>query len=354
MTAAARIALAGRQVLEGRMLRRDELLSLAQAASTEPCELMHWAGLVRRKHFGNRVSFCSIIPGKLGGCGEDCKWCAQSLVHKGAESQPPHPPGIDPTAPPGLKKKSTRTPLAEIRSAAARAAENRAGCFCIVNSGRRPGKRDLAEVADACRQLHADGLTTGGMRISASLGEIDAESARQLAQAGVRRYNHNLETSRRHYASVVSTHTYDDRLATLQAARQAGMQLCCGGIFGIGETWEDRIDLALTLRDEVRPAISPLNFLHPIAGTPLEHATPLAPMEILTIIAIFRLALPATDLKIAGGRVHNLRDMQGWIFHAGATSCLAGNYLTTQGRDLREDIQMVQDLGLELVPDVSA
>ena len=130
------------------------------------------------------------------------------------------------------------------------------------------------------------------------------------------------------------------------------MSLCCGGIFGLGESWDDRVDLALTLRDEVHPDVVPLNFLHPIPGTPLEKARPLAPMEILTIIAVFRLVLPRVDLKVAGGREVNLRDMQSWIFHAGATSCLIGNYLTTQGRPAEEDLQMIADLGLAVVKEL--
>lgn len=182
-----------------------------------------------------------------------------------------------------------------------------------------------------------------------SLGAISADQARQLAQAGIHRYHHNLETSRRFFPSMVTTHGYDERLETLAAARAVGMSLCSGGIFGIGETWADRVDLALLLRDQVRPDVVPLNFLHPIPGTPLEHARPMPPTEILAIIAVFRLLLPTADIKVAGGRCLNLRDLQSWIFHAGATSLMVGDYLTTPGRDAAADRQMVQDLGLKLV-----
>ena len=154
------------------------------------------------------------------------------------------------------------------------------------------------------------------------------------------------------YARMVTTHAFEDRLATLDAARRAGISLCCGGLFGLGETWDDRIEMALILREKVKPAVVPMNFLNPIPGTPLARAQPLAPMEILRIIAIFRLAMPDVDVKLAGGREVNLRDMQSWAFHAGSTSTMVGNYLTTTGRTAEEDLQMLQDLGLRVVRDL--
>jgi biotin synthase len=208
----------------------------------------------------------------------------------------------------------------------------------------------VVAAASEIRERHG-----GEIYICASLGELTPQQANRLAEAGVTRYNHNLESSRRFYPNVVSSHSYDDRLATLAAARQAGIGLCCGGIFGLGETWEDRVDLALTLREQVGPKIVPLNFLSPIPGTPMEHATPLTPPEILAIIAIFRLALPAVDLKVAGGRETNLRSLQSWIFHAGATSIITsvtGKYLTTPNQGAAADLQMIRDLGLEIVSEL--
>jgi len=186
------------------------------------------------------------------------------------------------------------------------------------------------------------------------MGELTDSQARRLVAAGFRRYNHNLETSRRMYPQMVTSHTYEDRLRTIEVARCAGLRLCCGGLFGLGETWADRAELALALRDQVRPDVVPLNFLHPIPGTPLGGATPLKPLEILSIIAVFRLVMPTVDIKVAGGREHNLRDMQSWMFHAGATSCLIGNYLTTAGRPVGEDLRMIADLGLKIVRDLSS
>ncbi len=199
-------------------------------------------------------------------------------------------------------------------------------------------------IEETNRRLIAESLPPA----CASLGELDAATSRRLRTAGVVRYNHNLETSRRHFPRVVTTHGYEDRLSTLRTARAAGMSLCCGGIFGIGETWEDRIELALTLRDQVKPDVVPLNFLDARPDTPLADAKPLSPLECLHIIAVFRFFLPMADIKIAGGR-RLLRDLQSWVFHAGASSLMVGDYLTTPGRDVSMDKQMVTDLGLELV-----
>jgi len=170
---------------------------------------------------------------------------------------------------------------------------------------------------------------------------------RQLASAGVVRYNHNLETSRRYFPNIVKTHHYQERVKTIQAALKAGLKVCGGGIFGLGETDEDRVDLALELRTLGVDTV-PMNFLHPIPGTPLGSSPPLPPKEILRIIALYRFLLPEADLKVAGGRVFNLRDMQSWIFRAGCSSIISGNYLATAGRSVLEDKQMLADLGLRV------
>jgi len=320
------------KVLAGASPSRDEALALADAGVADPHELMYWAHKVRLANFGKAVSFCSIAAGRLGGCSEDCKWCAQSAQSSQELCKPAF------------------TPKEDILAAAGQAIDCGVECFCIVNSGKKPSPGELEKVLDAMSDLGK--LKNSTLCLSASLGELNDEQAAALKAAGVRRYNHNLESSRRHYANVVSTHSYDDRLRTLATARRAGIALCCGGIFGVGETWEDRVDLALTLRDEVQPEVTPLNFLHPIPGTPLADAKQLQPLEILSIIAMFRLLLPKVDLKIAGGRTLNLRDLQSWVFYAGATSCISGNLLTTTGRTIQQDMQMIEDLGLEFVPQI--
>lgn len=301
---------------------------LAEARDQARLDVLYWANQVRRANFGNQVKFCTIAAGKVGACGEDCRWCSQSARY--ATHIPPQP---------------ARATVASLVQASEEALRGGAFCFSIVNSGLQPSEVDLQDFQAAAAAVAATGREVRG----ASLGMLDDDTAARLYAMGVRRYNHNLETSRRFYASVVSSHDYDSRLATLAAARRAGMQLCCGGLFGLGETWEDRVDLALTLREEVDPDTSPLNFLHPIPGTPLQANTPLEPMECLHIVALFRLMLPTVDLKVAGGRQVNLRELQSWMYYAGATSCMVGNYLTTVGRDVQADKQLLADLGLELV-----
>lgn len=339
------IARIGQMVLAGGVLTAQQGLELAGCSFQAPWELLYWADKVRRKHFGDTVRLCSIIAGKLGACSEDCKWCAQSLAHGravgGLKSQRKHPPRR-------VIEKPHIASKDKILSAARQATSADAACLGIVNSGRRPNQADLDAIRQAVAAIQADPPTCK-LRVCASLGEITAEQARQLAGSGIFRYHHNLETSRRFFPFMVTTHSFDDRLRTITSARSAGMSVCCGGIFGLGETWEDRIDLAVTLRDQAKPDVAPMNFLHPIPGTPLENQTPLPPMEILSILAIFRLFLPATDIKVCGGRVFNLRDLQSLIFCAGASSCMVGNYLTTEGRQIDQDLKMISDLGLQVV-----
>ncbi|MHC4562610.1 MAG: biotin synthase BioB [Planctomycetota bacterium] len=318
----------------GRAVGPDEAPYLLDVAQRDVEQLLLAGQAVREHYYGKQVRMCSIVAGKLGGCGEDCAWCAQSC-----------------TAATEQGARVERTSPVEMLAAAQHAAEQgAAGRFGIVNSGRRPTERDLDDVIEAVRLMAAD--SDCDFLTCASLGEVTLDQARRLAAAGIRRYHHNLETSRRMFPTVVTTHSYDDRLATLRAAREAGMSLCCGGLFGIGETWDDRLEMALTIRDEVDPDCIPLNFLHPISGTRLADQTPLEPPEALTIIALFRLLLPTKDIKVAGGRELALGDQQRRMFAAGATSCLTGDYLTTLGQSTAEDLAMVADLGLEIVQEL--
>jgi biotin synthase len=319
-----------RDVLDGGAPSRDELLQCARQAGGEAHhQLLYHANKVRVKHFANTVRLCSIGAGRVGACSEDCKWCAQSAVFAADRTQP------------------ELAAVGDLVTAAHSAADNRASSFGIVNSGQKPGESDFHAVLDAVGQIRRD--LSDEMRLCASLGFLTPSQAGELLSAGVTRYNHNIETSERMYARMVTTHSYQQRLDTLRTARDAGMSLCAGGIFGIGETWEDRIDMGLTLRDDIQPDVVPLNFLAPIPGTPLADSEPLGPREILNIIAMYRLMLPKTDIKIAGGREINLRQMQSWIFYAGATSILVGNYLTTFGRPPQDDLQMISDLGMQIV-----
>ena len=230
----------------------------------------------------------------------------------------------------------------EILDAAKSAKDNGVPHIGIVYSGKAVSEKELARLEGLVKRIKK----TYGISVCAGLGILSQDNMRRLAAAGVERYNHNLETSRNYYGQIVTTHSYDDRINTVKAARQAGLGLCTGGIFGIGENDTDRIDMALELRT-LGVDMVPMNFLHPIAGTPLGNMAPLEPALILRIIALYRFILPQTHLKIAGGRLVNLRDLQSWIFYAGATSIMSGNYLTTAGRAVKEDMQMLKDLGLE-------
>jgi biotin synthase len=185
----------------------------------------------------------------------------------------------------------------------------------------------------------------GKTRACATLGALTPETAKFLFDCGIRRVNHNLETSRRFYPSIVTTQPYSERINTLKTAKAAGLSLCSGGIFGLGENWDDRLDMIFTLR-EIGVDVMPINFLNPIHGTPLGDLPKLPAMECLKIISICRFLLPQQELKVAGGREVCLRDLQSWIFFAGADSTMIGNYLTTYGRSPEMDHQMVRDLGL--------
>ena len=180
----------------------------------------------------------------------------------------------------------------------------------------------------------------------ASLGCLTEAQARQLYAKGVRRYNHNLETSREFFGRVVTTHSYEQRLATVRAAQAAGMQVCCGGILGMGEGLEDRVSLAFEVRDLGVDSV-PINFLHAIEGTPLGEQGALRPMEALQSVAMFRFVLPDRQIKVAGGRTRVLRDLQSWVFYAGASSVMVGDYLTTRGRPLEADFAMLADLEVQ-------
>lgn len=318
------------RVMNREFLTHKEALSLAQVGPNCMPDLLYWANQIRLHFWGRRVSFCSIAPGRQGGCDQDCAWCGQSDRF----SRP-------------MQKTTPKIPSqSSLLTAACRAKQSKAACFCVVTSGRKPVEQDIRLLEELNLSLNAKGMVTA----CASMGELDQATARRLRAAGVKRYNHNLETSRSYFGRVVTTHNYDDRLKTLRIARSAGMRLCCGGIFGIGESWDDRIEMAFTLRDEIKPDVIPLNFLDARPGTPMADTTPLTPLECLRIIAMFRFILPTTNIKIAGGR-RLLRDLRSWVFHAGATSLMVGDYLTTQGREASMDTQMVSDLGLELISD---
>ena len=316
----------GQKVIGGQFLDRTEADMLAALSCEELQDVLYFANRIRIKYFGNEVRVCSIVPGRLGGCDQDCAFCAQSVRYDTE-----------------IGKSVTVLSDEEILAAAKEANEKGVPYFGIVYSGRAITEKELSRIEKLIARIKSD----YGMGVCASLGIISADQAKRLVKAGAKRYNHNLETSERYFSKIVTTHDYSERVATIKTALDAGLKVCGGGIFGIGETEADRLDMAFQLR-ELGVDMVPMNFLHPIEGTPLGNAKELEPMEILRIIAMYRFILPQTNLKVAGGRVLNLRDVQSWIFYAGCTSILTGNYLTTAGRSVEEDMQMLKDLGLKV------
>jgi len=318
-----RIATIAQAVLSGEPISREDAVALTQASGDELYDLFYWSNKIRIRFVGSQVKFCSIVTGKVGACSEDCGYCSQSKHHTTHVSP-------------------EKMSVEQMSAAADEALKNGASSFGIVNSGRGPTDREL----DWLEPFFKKTAEQGEVRPCATLGELTEDQAKRLKGMGVRRINHNLETSERFFSNVVSTHSYEDRRRTIQIAKEAGLSICSGGIFGMGEVWQDRLDVAFELR-ELGADVVPINFLNAIQGTPLyEKTTPLEPLEALQIIAVYRFILPDRELKIAGGREKILRDMQSWIFYAGGSSFLIGNYLTTFGRSPKDDHQMLKDLGM--------
>jgi len=290
-------------------------------------DLLYLANKIRENHFGRKIKLCSIVNAKSGKCSENCRFCAQS-AHNNAS----------------IEEYNLKQPE-DILKAAKNAEKKGAKRFGIVTSGNSicTGK-DWEIIVETIRLL----VKKTSLIVDASLGALDIENAKLLKSAGLKRYHHNLETSKRFFPKICTTHTFNDRLKTAIAVKQSGLELCCGCLFGLGETWGDRINLAFTLKS-INPDCIPLNFLHPVKGTPLANRIQLSPLEILKIIALFRIILPTTDISICGGRVHNLRNLQGWIFYAGANATMIGNYLTTQGNSPEKDLEMIRDLGFTAI-----
>jgi len=282
-------------------------------------ELMSKALETKLARRGKSLSLCSIINAKSGQCSEDCRFCMQSAHFK--TDTPVYP----------LKTAE------EIVAAAKQAKKDGASHFSIVTSGREIRGRSLSAVADIIASIRDQ----VDIHVCASLGIATLQDLQVLKQAGLSRYHHNIETSREFFPSIVTTHTFEERIATIQAARQAGLEVCAGGIIGLGESETDRISMALTLA-ELRVKSVPLNILIPLPGTPLAEIKPLAKQEILRAIALFRLILPDAALRLAAGRESALNDFLSSAFMAGADGMMIGGYLTQRGRSAEMDRQFVQ------------
>ncbi len=287
--------------------------------------LFHGACRIRDHYNGHGVKLCAIVNAKSGRCPEDCTFCAQSAHHK---TQIEAYPLMEPQ---------------QILHKAEEAEAMGARRFSIVTSGKALTEKELTRVAEALRLIQEK----TGLALCASVGMMAQETARHLKEAGLNRYHHNLETAPSFFPQICTTHRYEEDLDTLRSAKEAGLEVCSGGIFGLGESPEQRLELAFMLREMATDSVA-LNFLNPIPGTLLEGTNVLTPLEILKSVALFRLILPDKDIRICGGREFGLRDLHPLIFWAGANGIMIGNYLTTQGRDYQADLRMIQDLRLEV------
>ena len=330
------------KILSGQPLQPEDGLAILQSRGAELSKFLAGAHFLKEKTFGDRVHLCSIINAKSGQCRENCRFCAQSSHHATQAAVYP------------LKSEE------ELVAGAHEAAKRGAHCYGIVTSGTQNEtqlERHISEKTKAIVPVHYAGVSCEMDRIleslrrirretdiapSASLGLLDEEWARALAEAGCATYHHNLETARSFFSQICTTHDYEQDVETVRLAKKAGMKVCCGGLFGLGESLEQRVELAMTLRELDVDSV-PLNFLDPVAGTPLEKASELTPMDCIRIIALFRYMLPTKEIAVCGGREHNLRELQSWIFMAGASGTMVGNYLTTSGRDLQTDMLLLQD-----------
>lgn len=311
------------QAMSGIGCSRQDALLLAENADLS--ELVAAANLVREKYFGNKVRLCMIINAKSGVCDMDCSFCCQS-GHNSAEA---------PTYPFMLSDK-----IADYFTTIDMSGVHNCG---VVTSGGKLSGSDIDTFIASVGKVK-DNVS---FQICSSFGRLNADELTKLKNAGVLRYHHNLETSEEFYPQVCSTQKWSERLATVRTAIDMGMAVCCGGLFGLGESWSDRIDLAATLYGLGVDSI-PMNFLYPHSGTPLGDSRLLSAEEALRIIAVFRLMLPDRTIRICGGRAKILGDRQNEIFAAGANAMMTGNYLTTTGELPTSDKEMIEQLGMEI------
>jgi len=307
--------------LAGERLDRGDARAILESSDAEVLDVLAAAYTVRRHFYGNTVQLFFLMNAKSGLCPEDCGYCSQSKV---SDAEIP---------------RYNLLSVPKLLEAAKLAAERQSKTFCIVISARGPSEREIDFVCSIVPQIKRE----YGLNICACLGLLTPEQAQRLANAGVDKVNHNLNTGERYYGEICTTHTYADRVATLAACRSAGLELCSGGIMGMGETHDDLIDMALELRRLGVESI-PLNFLNSIEGTPLETVNRLTPRDCLRGLAMMRLVNPAAEIRIAGGREIHLRSLQAMGLYA-ANSMFVGDYLTTKGQLPEADYAMIEDLG---------
>lgn len=318
------------QALAGRPVTAEEALAILRSPDDELLPVLHAAYRLRARYHGREVRIHVLRNAKSGLCPEDCAFCSQSVLHRSGVRRYP--------------LQSVEELVAGAREAVAMGAVK----YCIVTSTRGPAQRELEVICEAVRRIKRECK----IRICTSLGLLKDGEAEQLARAGVDRFNHNLETSRRFFPRICTTHSFDDRVATIRRVKAAGMEACCGGIMGMGERDEDRVALALELRALEVESI-PVNFLDPRPGTPLEQAPRLSPQDCLRALAMMRFVNPSRDIRVAGGREVNLRSLQPLALYP-ANSLFCNGYLTTPGQGHAADLRMIEEAGFRLAELVRA
>jgi biotin synthase len=317
--------------LKGQSISSDKALQLESFTHEELDYLFIGTDRIRDKFKGEDVKICSIVNAKSGRCVEDCSFCAQSSSFQ--------------TDAPETELMSVEEMVAAAKEAEAFGANE----FSIVASGTKmDDRKELDKVIAAVRRIKAETK----LETCCSLGLMELDDLKELKAAGLDRCHHNLETAASFFNNIVTTHTYEDEVKAVQNAKEAGLQVCVGGIFGMGETFAQRVELAFSIRDLGTQSL-PINFLKPIDGTGLDHLETIEYYDALKTIALLRLVLPKIDLFVCGGREEVMTDKQEQLFSAGANGILGGNYLTTKGQDPKRDIEMIQSLGLRPIASIT-
>ena len=311
-----------RKVLSGKGISREEALFISAISGQDIFDLFFSANKIRAAFRGNKVDLCAIINAKSGACPEDCSYCAQS-AKSSAE-----------IAAFSLIDKNI------VFQKAREAKDGGAKRFCLVTSGKKASAQDLEKIAEMVALIREMELLP-----CATLGLLNKDELIMLKDAGLERYHHNLETSEKFFAEICTTHTYQDKIKTIKQVKETGLSLCSGGIFGLGENWEDRIDMAFALK-EINPDSVPINFLTPIKGTKLGIRDYLEPFDALKIISLYRFILPDKEIRVCGGRMQTLGEFNSFVFLSGADGLLIGNYLTTLGRKFEDDLKLIKQYGL--------
>ena len=310
------------KALSGNGITLDEALKLSKLEGHEIVALLDLANRVRKANTGDRIDLCSIMAAKVGHCSENCKFCSQSAHHS-----------CNVNVYELIDDDVVMRRIEEIENSGAHR-------FCLVTSGEKLTDKEFERVLKIYALLNKE----TDLKLCASLGTIDEDRASALLQAGVEMYHHNIETSRRFFPNICTTHTYDHRLGTIRAAKKAGLKICCGGIISMGENMEERLEMAFEIRELDVDSV-PINILNPIQGTPLEGTKLLSHEELLKTMALFRLIMPRQLIRLAGGKENALGKDERKAYISGVNGALVGNYLTTIGSSIGDHLEMFEDMG---------